>query len=119
MANEKWTEQEAGIGCYLCLPRLAAHMSLTLIAQHSAFMQDLRQSIRAIREALVPDHLNVGLLGNSCPHLHWSIVPRYLTDPRWGRPIWDDATLREMKNSPVTLTAVEYRDLIENIRRLL
>jgi diadenosine tetraphosphate (Ap4A) HIT family hydrolase len=34
------------------------------------------------------DHINIETLGNVVPHLHWHIVPRYRTDPRWGNPIW-------------------------------
>jgi ATP adenylyltransferase len=153
--NDKWAEQEVGLDCYLCPPRLAAHVSLKLIAHlstsslylerdqrfrglcslvltdhitrldalpekaYTAFMRDLRQSATAICESMHPDHMNIALLGNSCPHLHWSIVPRYRTDARWGRPIWDDANLKEMRSNPVMLTAAEYSDLSENIRKHL
>jgi diadenosine tetraphosphate (Ap4A) HIT family hydrolase len=155
VANEKWTEQEAGIGCYLCPPRLEHHQSLTFVAHlstsslyleedqrfrglsclilnvhatrldalseenYSGFMQDLRRSVAAVRKTVQPDHMNVALLCNSCPHLHWSIVPRYRTDPRWGSPIWDDATLAEIRNSPTTKTEAEYSELIEKMRRHL
>jgi diadenosine tetraphosphate (Ap4A) HIT family hydrolase len=86
---------------------------------YTAYMEDLRRSVGAIREAAHPDHMNIALLGNSCPHLHWSIVLRYRIDPRWGRPMWDDATLQEMRNTPITLSDVEYSDLVEDIRNHL
>ena len=86
---------------------------------YTAYMRDLRNSLGAIREAVHPDHMNIALLGNSCPHLHWSIVPRYRSDPRWGRPIWDDSTLQEMRNSPVTLSKEGYSQIIANIRKRL
>jgi diadenosine tetraphosphate (Ap4A) HIT family hydrolase len=85
-------------------------------ATYIAYMEDLRLSTAAIPEATNPDHMNVALLGNSCPHLHWSIVLRYRTDPRWGRPVWEDLTMQEMRDSPVTLAGAEYNDLIESIR---
>jgi len=53
-----------------------------------AFSDDLFAAQHAILEATHPDHLNVELLGNVVPHLHWHIVPRYFDDPRWGMPIW-------------------------------
>ena len=86
---------------------------------HVAFMGDLRLSMSAIRKALLPDHMNVALLGNSCPHLHWSIVPRYRSDSRWGKPIWEDTTLQEMRHRPVTLTEAQYAETIARIRGCL
>jgi diadenosine tetraphosphate (Ap4A) HIT family hydrolase len=86
---------------------------------YTAYMEDLRLSAAAIRTILHPDHMNIALLGNSCPHLHWSLIPRYRIDQRWGRPIWDDATLQEMRDSPVTLTDAEYAAMIEDIRKHL
>jgi diadenosine tetraphosphate (Ap4A) HIT family hydrolase len=155
VTDANWTEQEAGIHCYLCTPRLSAHGGLLLIARlsasslylekdqrfrgqssliltdhvtrldaipekiYTAYLQDLRRGVGAISKTVHPDHMNIALLGNSCPHLHWTIVPRYRRDPRWGRPVWDDATLQQMRDRPVTLPAVEYSDLVENIRKHL
>ena len=52
--------------------------------EYHHFSQDLRIASKAIRSAFNPDHMNYELLGNTNPHLHWHIVPRYKTDPRWG-----------------------------------
>jgi len=52
------------------------------------FCDDLYLAQRAILRVTRPDHVNVELLGNVVPHLHWHIVPRYFNDPRWGMPIW-------------------------------
>ena len=41
---------------------------------------------RAIEAAFAPVKLNYDLLGNSVPHLHTHIVPRYADDPRPGWP---------------------------------
>jgi diadenosine tetraphosphate (Ap4A) HIT family hydrolase len=41
---------------------------------------------RAIEAAFAPVKLNDDLLGNSVPHLHTHIVPRYADDPRPGWP---------------------------------
>ena len=53
-----------------------------------AFCDDLYIAQRAVLQVTRADHINVELLGNVVPHLHWHIVPRYFTDPRWGMPIW-------------------------------
>jgi len=54
----------------------------------AAYCADLYAAQRAIVGVLRPDHLNVELLGNVVPHLHWHIIPRYRIDPRWGQPVW-------------------------------
>ncbi len=41
---------------------------------------------RAIATAMQPVKLNYNILGNSVPHLHTHIVPRYADDPRPGWP---------------------------------
>lgn len=61
---------------------------------------------RALEEAVGPVKLNYNVLGNSLPHLHTHIVPRYADDPRPGWPfpfpeedpshIPDDALRRDL-----------------------
>lgn len=41
---------------------------------------------RALEDVLRPVKLNYNLLGNSLPHLHAHVVPRYADDPRPGWP---------------------------------
>lgn len=41
---------------------------------------------RAIERAFAPVKMNYNLLGNSVPHLHTHVVPRYADDPRPGWP---------------------------------
>jgi diadenosine tetraphosphate (Ap4A) HIT family hydrolase len=57
-------------------------------AEHAALMHDLRRSARAITRIVAPDRMNYCSLGNVVGHLHWHLVPRYRSDPRWGFPIY-------------------------------
>jgi diadenosine tetraphosphate (Ap4A) HIT family hydrolase len=41
---------------------------------------------RALEEYLRPVKMNYDLLGNSLPHMHTHLVPRYADDPRPGWP---------------------------------
>jgi diadenosine tetraphosphate (Ap4A) HIT family hydrolase len=78
-----------------------------------AFCADLHLAEKAMMQALQPDHINIAILGNVVPHLHWQIVPRYRHDLRWEAPIWT-TTLAEMT---VTAMAAEERaGLIEKLR---
>ncbi len=82
-------------------------------------MADLRIASKAVRSALNPDHMNYELLGNSNPHLHWHIEPRYKDDPRWGQPIWEGWGRNEFTLNRVELSDEEYSKVIERIRQNL
>ncbi len=77
------------------------------------FLEDMSLVAEALAKSLNPDKMNYELLGNGMPHLHWHLVPRYRTDPMWGRPIW--AGSRHKKR----LTREEYLRLVGEIRSQL
>lgn len=52
------------------------------------FLEDMSLVANALSKAFKPDKMNYELLGNAMPHLHWHLIPRYTSDPMWGRPIW-------------------------------
>ncbi len=77
------------------------------------FLEDMSLVAETLAKSLNPDKMNYELLGNGMPHLHWHLVPRYRTDPMWGRPIW--AGSRHKKR----LTREEYLRLVGEIRSQL
>jgi diadenosine tetraphosphate (Ap4A) HIT family hydrolase len=62
------------------------------------FLEDMSLVAKALSIAFKPDKMNYELLGNSMPHLHWHLVPRYTSDPMWGRPIWAGNRRRKRLN---------------------
>ncbi len=84
--------------------------------EYEAMMRDLKRAATAIHSALKPDHMNYECLGNSHPHLHWHIVPRYRHDPRWGQPIWEGWQRNEFNIHRFVLADQEYAEIIEQIR---
>lgn len=55
-------------------------------AEAAAYGREVLRVGRALETALRPIKLNYDVLGNSVPHLHTHIVPRYADDPRPGWP---------------------------------
>jgi diadenosine tetraphosphate (Ap4A) HIT family hydrolase len=106
--------------CLLVFDRYHATSLVQLsLDEYRAFTEDLRQAGAALEAALRPDHMNYELLGNSGPHLHWHIIPRYRNDPRWGRPVWEGWPRNEFNINRVVLSDPMYQDLIARIRACL
>lgn len=96
--------------CILILDlRHACRADELAAGEWAAFCADLHRAESAVQAAVRPDHMNVVSLGNVMPHLHWHIIPRYRTDPRWGKPIWPEVPA-------ATLGAAEQRALIDELR---
>jgi diadenosine tetraphosphate (Ap4A) HIT family hydrolase len=55
-------------------------------AEAATYGREVLRVARAIESAFSPIKLNYDLLGNSVPHLHTHIVPRFADDPRPGWP---------------------------------
>ena len=76
----------------------------------TSFLQDMSSVAAALAKTFSPDKMNYELLGNGMPHLHWHLIPRYTTDPMWGRPIWTGTRRRRR------LTQADYELLVKQIR---
>lgn len=68
---------------------------------------------RALEEHFRPVKMNYDLLGNSLPHLHTHVLPRYADDPKpgWPFPFPDE--------EPPPIEAGELRRDVEALRALL
>ena len=55
--------------------------------EQAAWWADIGAVARAINDIYNPCHINYEILGNSVPHTHVHVVPRYLDDPAPGRPL--------------------------------
>lgn len=79
---------------------------------HKKEMTDLTKSQRlhvmrvvfaveeALRRALCPDKINLASLGNMTPHLHWHVIPRFLSDRHFPHPIWGRPMRKTSQTAP-------------------
>jgi diadenosine tetraphosphate (Ap4A) HIT family hydrolase len=52
----------------------------------AAYWLEVLRAGRALEQCLEPVKMNYDLLGNSLPHLHTHVIPRFADDPRPGWP---------------------------------
>jgi diadenosine tetraphosphate (Ap4A) HIT family hydrolase len=53
----------------------------------TALMTEVQTAARALKEVTGAFHINYEIHGNTVPHLHIHLLPRYLNDPFPGKPI--------------------------------
>jgi diadenosine tetraphosphate (Ap4A) HIT family hydrolase len=54
----------------------------------STFMKTVFRLEAVLREQLNPEKMNIASLGNMTPHLHWHVIPRFVNDATFPKPIW-------------------------------
>jgi diadenosine tetraphosphate (Ap4A) HIT family hydrolase len=59
-------------------------------ADRAQFVDDMLRTARALEAVFQPVKMNFEILGNSIPHLHCHIKPRFYGDPAPGLPIWPE-----------------------------
>jgi diadenosine tetraphosphate (Ap4A) HIT family hydrolase len=74
----------------------------------SSFMRDIRRVSRAIAAATGAVKLNYEIHGNTVPHLHLHIFPRYHGDPFEGRPV-DPRSITDAVYAPGELEELRAR----------
>ena len=79
----------------------------------AAYWHELLRVGRALEDHLQPVKLNYNLLGNSLPHLHAHVIPRYADDPKPGWPF----PFPEDERPPIDETV--YRRDVDALRALL
>lgn len=97
-------------------PRHATGLEWLTADEYAAFTGDLRRAALAISAVAEPDMMNYATLGNVIPHLHYHIMPRYQTDPRWGTPIWE-SNLADMQVT--TLDDADFAQLRDAVKAAL
>lgn len=82
------------------------------------FLKEMALVAEAVIKAFKPKKLNYELLGNSDPHLHWHLIPRYQNDPYPKTAIWaiNQKIRCNLKTKP---TIKKLKDLKEKLTKQL
>lgn len=74
--------------CRVIANRHAAEMTDLLPEERDGVMGAVYAVESALRDLLLPHKINLASLGNTVPHVHWHVVPRYEDDRHFPNPIW-------------------------------
>lgn len=65
------------------------------------FMKDIQTAIHALRVATGSERINVSILGNSVPHIHAHLIPRFAANEELpGKSPWDDPRVKTSLAEP-------------------
>ncbi|WJH36691.1 HIT family protein [Paenibacillus aurantius] len=81
-------------------------------ATRSLLMADMAKVAGAIEKAFLPDKINYGSYGDTMPHVHFHIVPKYKDMEMWGQPF-------EINPNRVYFTDEQYQGMIEKLIKYL
>jgi diadenosine tetraphosphate (Ap4A) HIT family hydrolase len=56
--------------------------------ERAAAIEEVSRAAEFLKKVTGAHKMNIELLGNQEPHVHWHLVPRKTDDPAWNRPIW-------------------------------
>jgi len=97
--------------CYLLLKPHAIELfdldERTLLS----FMKEAQISAKALKEVTQAIKINYEMHGNTGPHLHMNLFPRYLDDPFPGQPIDYN------KTEPLVYKEGEFDDFVKKLRK--
>jgi diadenosine tetraphosphate (Ap4A) HIT family hydrolase len=77
------------------------------------FIDNVTKVASAVMKAFSPQKINYGAYGDKMPHIHFHVVPKYETTPKWG------STFDMMPENRIYLTETEYHEVIKKITKFL
>lgn len=80
----------ASVPWCVIIPRKNNIIHLTDLSEleQDMLMQDVRQVAAIFQKIYNPDRVNIGMLGNMVPQMHWHVIARTKNDPAWPGPVW-------------------------------
>ena len=83
------------------------------VEDRNAFIGDVSKVASAVSKAFSPQKINYGAYGDKMPHVHFHIVPKYESAPKWGN------TFDMMPETKILLSQTDYDDIIREIKKYL
>jgi diadenosine tetraphosphate (Ap4A) HIT family hydrolase len=99
--------------CILALKDHKTEVFQMNAAEMEAFGRDMAKASKASYDTVSPDKINYAAFGDTYPHVHFHLVPKYKDGKSWGKPF-------ELAEDPAgKVSAAELQELITRIKSKL
>lgn len=102
--------------CRVILSRHVREMTDLDPGERARLMAAVFAVEEAVRRVMNPDKVNLASLGNAVAHLHWHVVPRYIDDRHFPRPIWSAPQRAGSRNAPENWAERLAAEIVNNMR---
>lgn len=92
--------------CRVVWNKHVREMSDLADADRALLMNAVYRVEAALRLSLQPDKINLASLGNATPHLHWHVIPRFVDDATFPKPIWAAANPPTISTKPAAVATL-------------
>jgi diadenosine tetraphosphate (Ap4A) HIT family hydrolase len=100
--------------CYLLSKKHAVELFDLSDQEAFAFLRDVMRAARALKEITGATKINYEIHGNTIPHLHIHLFPRYLQDDRFR-----DGPINPRETEPPVYTGSEFNEFIQRMKNAL
>jgi diadenosine tetraphosphate (Ap4A) HIT family hydrolase len=100
--------------CYLLSKKHAVELFDLSDQEAFAFLRDVMRAARALKEITGATKINYEIHGNTIPHLHIHLFPRYLQDDRFR-----DGPINPHETEPPVYTGSEFNEFIQRMKNAL
>lgn len=116
--NNSWIEAHPRVAlrgtCYVMSKKHVVEIFELSDDDAFLFLQDVMKTAKALKEVTGADKLNYEIHGNTIPHLHLHLFPRYFNDDRFK-----DGPIDPRVIEPAVYSEDEFVDFIEKMRESL
>ena len=99
------------------IPRKNNIIHLTDLSEieQNMLMQDVRKVASLFQKIYTPDRVNIGMLGNMVPQMHWHVIARTKDDPAWPGPVWGNVPSQPYSVQAAELLISQINDELDKV----
>ena len=106
----------ASIPWCIVIPRYndITHLTDLNSNQQINLVADIDVVAATLKKIYSPDRVNIGMLGNIVPQMHWHVIARCENDPAWPGPVWGNVPQIPYDNDVANALIVNINNVLDS-----